>query len=1193
MVLVAGACVGVSPTSALDLSKLPPPAAHKIDFGKEIQPILENACLKCHGNDKPKGRFMLDTREHALKGGNGGPAIISGSSADSPLIHFVARLVEDSEMPPDGKGEPLTPEQIGLLRAWIDQGVNWPSQMVLRASHPPQPTTQNPQPAAALPPPATRQVDFVKDIQPIFSKHCYSCHGPQKQEAEFRLDAKEIAFKGGELGPAIVPGNSAESLLIHAVAGTKPDLTMPMKGERLTAAQVGVLRAWIDQGAVWPDSASVKIQDKRDHWAFKPPIRPAVPDPKNTKWPHNPIDHFVLARLDGEKLKPSREADRVTLIRRLSLDLTGLPPTLREVDEFLADRAPDAYERLVERMLASPHYGERWARVWLDLARYADTNGYEKDKPRSIWPYRDWVINALNRDLPFDQFAIEQLAGDLLPDATREQRIATGFLRNSMMNQEGGIEPEQFRVEALIDRIDTVGKAFLGLTIACAQCHNHKYDPISQKEYYQLYAFLNNDDEAFLEVPAPEHEKRRASIHAKVRALEAAAMKATTNLAEQMAEWEKSITNPTREWVTLDPIEWQNFATKFEKQEDGSLLGGGDLQPGGVMRVWADTQLTNITGLRLDALTDPNLIYGGPGVLGKGSFIVKEFTVEAYARHEPAVTNQIKFRRAEANLEAAGFSITNAIDGKTDVGGWTPATTPERRNEDHHAVFECDEPFGFPGGTRMLITIHQLFKPEEKNRDTDKDTKLECHMLGRLRLSVTTGSGPLKADPLTPAQRKLLAVPAAERTPRQQQELFSVFRRSSSAFAELNKKIDQAFADWPYPPTTMVLQERPASRKTHVFRRGDPQRPGELVQADVPSVLHDFPENAPRNRLGFARWIVDRRSPTTARVIVNQLWQAYFGEGLVSTPEDFGTRVETPSHPELLDWLAVELMEPSLVELSNRSSVEPAGNGNGNGNDSMDPSFNVSTLPPWSLKHIHRLIVTSATYRQSSRITPELYEKDQYNRLLARAPRLRVEGEAVQDIALAVSGLLNSKIGGPSVYPPIPESVGDTVYGGFRWPESKGEDRYRRGLYTFAKRSLPFPTLAAFDAPSGEFSCPRRPRSNTPLQALTTLNEKTYVEAAQAMALRVMKEGGPNEKARAAYAFRLATGRKPTSAEAGRLLQFWREHYAHFENQTAAAVKVAVPDINAMPEDVNLHKAAAWAMVARVILNLDETITKE
>ena len=1016
---------------------------------------------------------------------------------------------------------------------------------------------------AKLPPAANRPVDFVKDVQPILAQHCYSCHGPEKQKADLRWDDRTSALASSDKGPHLVAGKSAESRMIHLVAGLEPDAIMPPKGEPLTAAEVGLLRAWIDQGANWPQTGESPEAKKRSHWAFKVPVRPTLPEVKNRKWPLNPIDNFILAQLEKERLKPSPEADRVTLIRRLTLDLTGLPPTIAEVDAFLADTKPGAYERLVDRLLASPHYGEKWARHWLDLARYADTNGYEKDRPRSIWPYRDWVIAALNRDLPYNQFVIEQLAGDLLPQASREQIIATGFLRNSMQNQEGGIEPEQFRVEALIDRMDTVGKSLLGLTINCAQCHIHKYDPISQKEYYQLYAFLNNDDEAFLEVPTAKHEEKRQEILSKVAKLEAAAMEADTNLAERMAVWEKEITPVPDDWMVLDPVEWHNFASKFEKQPDRSLLGGGDLQPGAFLKVWVDTELTNITGFRLEALTNANIPYQGPGMAGKGEFLIREFTVEAYARNNPTVTNKVKFVRAAASAEAPGFSVTNAIDGNTEKGGWSPSATPDHRNRNHVAVFQCAEPVGFPGGTRLLIELHQKFE-KDKDADGDKDSRLTSHTLGCVRLSATTNSAALVADPLPVAHRQILATPAARRTPQQQQALFGVFRLANTNFAALHTNIANAFSNWPYPPTTMVLQQREAPRVTRLFKRGDMLRPGEVVQPDVPSVLNPLPPDAPRNRLGFAHWIVDPGSPTTARVAANRAWMIFFGQGLVTTPEDFGTRVEAPSHPELLDWLACEFMQPSDA-----------------------------ARPAWSLKQLHRLIVTAATYRQSSRVKPAWYAKDQFNKLLARAPRLRVEGEGVQDLALAASGLLNRKIGGPSVYPPIPGNVGDTVYGGFKWPESKGEDRYRRGLYTFWKRSLPFPSLAAFDAPSGETACPRRTRSNTPLQALTTLNERTFVEAAQAMGLRVLKEGGKDNRSKIIYAFRLATGRNPSLDEVGKLLKFWEEQYDYFENRTADALEVAVPDLKSVPKEVNLHRVAAWAMVSRTLLNLDETVTKE
>jgi hypothetical protein len=1014
--------------------------------------------------------------------------------------------------------------------------------------------------AAELPPPAKRKIDFVKDIQPILENRCYECHSAQKHKAELRWDVKKLALKGGESGPAIIPGKSAESRMVQLVSGMNPDLVMPQKGERLAPEQIGLLRAWIDQGANWPDGVDkVGYTDPKDHWAFKSPVRPREPVVRNKAWARNAIDKFILAKLETESLAPSPEADRATLIRRLSLDLTGLPPKIEEIDRFLADTSDRAYEDLVERLLSSPHYGECWGRHWLDVARYADSNGFEKDATRSIWPYRDWVIKAFNRDLPFDQFTIEQLAGDLLPEPTLEQRVATGFLRNSMMKQEGGIEPEQFRVETIIDRMDAVGRAWLGLTIACAQCHNHKYDPISQKEYYQLFAFLNNDNEPSIEVPTPEQRKKRDEITNKVRSMIDQAISDTPDLDEKMSEWEKSIANAAGNWTVLAPSEWLNFATKYEKQSDGSLLGGGDVKPGAVTHIWVDTTLTNITGFCVEAMMHPNLPYGGPGLVAKGSWLLKEFTAEAYAITNATVTNKIVFRRALADMEAPGFSVTNAIDGNTEKGGWTAATVPVRRNSEHRAVFECAEPIrGFPGGTRLKFAVYQKHSNGDgHNGVVDTESKLDCHTFGHFRISATTEPAPLTVDPLTKEQRALLTR-TASRTGEEKRQLFDVYRFHATNFAKLNKEIDNTLTNWVYAPTTLALQPRAEPRPAHIFKRGDWQRPGPEVSPDTPAILHPFPKDAPRSRLGFAKWLVDRKNPTTARAIVNRIWQVYFGQGLVTTPEDFGTRVDAPSHPELLDWLACEFMDSG-----------------------------------WSFKRIHGLITQSATYRQSSKVTPELYAKDPYNRLLARGPRFRVEAETVQDIALAASGLLNPKVGGPSVRPPIPSSVGDTVYGGFAWPESTGEDRYRRGMYTFWKRSLPFPSLLAFDAPPAETACTRRVRSNTPLQALTTLNEKTFVEAAQAMGLRIMKQGGDDDRHRATYAFRLSTGRTPSEPELQSVVSFYDEQFRYFEDRTSDALKVGSISQTNIPPNVNLHKVAAWAMVTRALLNLDETITKE
>ncbi len=1138
-------CCGATAALAavIDPARLPQAATGAVDFVRDVQPIFERSCLKCHSGERPKGKFALTTRQNALKSGQDQVDIIPDNSAKSPLIHFVARVILDSEMPPTDKGQPLTPAQVGLLRAWIDQGAQWPADLVLGGPL----ATKHELSTNSLPPAASRPVDFAKDIQPIFAQNCYGCHGPKRQESQVRWDNKEIALQGGERGPDIIPGKSAESRMIHLVGGLEPDLIMPLKGTLLTPAQVGLLRAWIDQGASWPESASTKVPNPRNHWAFKPPLRPAVPSVKNKKWPRNPIDNFVLARLESKKLAPSPEADRRTLIRRLNLDLTGLPPSLAEVESFVADRSPDACEKLVERLLASPHYGERWARHWLDAAQYADSNGYEKDLARSIYPYRDWVIEAYNNNMPFDQFAIDQLAGDLLTQATLDDKIGTGFLRNSMLNEEGGVDPEQFRIESIIERMDVMGKAFLGLTINCCQCHNHKYDPFSQKEYYRLFAFLNNDDEPQMEVPSKYDQPERAAIQHKIAAMEDDLLAQFPDIPKKMAAWEDEMKALTRDWTVLEPASYYgSVGAKFTKLDDHSLLAAGSVPPFSEYTVTAKTDLTNITGFRLEALTDPNLPASGPGRAKNGNFVLTEFAVEAAPATNNAKTNAVPLQNATADFAQTDFPVAAAIDGiTTNKTGWAVEDLPGRRNRDRQAVFEAKTPLGFEGGTLLKFTLNQTFGTE--------------HTIGRFRLSVTTGPRPLRADPLTRHARELLSVPAESRTHEQERELFGFYRLTDARFAEANKKMDEEQAKWPPAPTTLVLKARDEPRQTHIFKRGDWQKPGPLVTPGVPAILNPLPKDAPLNRLTLAKWLVDRKNPTVARVIVNRIWQDYFGRGLVGTSEDFGTQGDLPTHPQLLDWLAVEFIDSG-----------------------------------WNVKHIQRLIAESAAYRQSSVISPRLWELDQYNEFLARGPRARVEAEIIHDIALSASGLLNGKIGGPSVYPPIPDGVMTLGYGApMAWENKNKADNYRRAMYTFEKRSVPYPALQVFDAPTGESACPRRVRSNTPLQALTTLNDPIFMEAAQALALRVWKDGGKDDRSRINYAFEICTGRKPRPRETAALSSLLQESEDLFENQTTRAVLVASPDPKNPPPDVNLHKVAAWTMVSRVLLNMDETITKE
>jgi mono/diheme cytochrome c family protein len=814
---------------------------------------------------------------------------------------------------------------------------------------------------------AAEPIDYARDVKPVLARHCYGCHGPEKQRSGLRLDTCAAALKGGNNGPAIVPGKSSSSRIIQAITATDDVPVMPPKEPRLTTAEIVLLRAWIDAGAPAPaDEVGAQTASKSKHWAFQPPLRPTPPAVNNTAWVRNPIDRFILARLEKEGIAPSPEAGRATLIRRLSLDLLGLPPTDDEVASFAHDDRPDAYERLVDHLLASPHYGERWGRFWLDVARYADSNGYSIDAPRSIWPYRDWVINALNRDMPFDQFTIEQIAGDLLPNATVEQKIATGFHRNTMINQEGGINVEQFRVDSVVDRINTTGTVFLGLTVGCCQCHDHKYDPITQREYYELFAFLNNVDEPTLELPTAEQLRQRDEVRAR-------------------------------------------FAEK-EKQLH---------------------QLDTTTPAQVDA--------------------------------------------------------------------WEHRLTPEEKAQ-------------LPANIQAILAIAENgrdAKQKEALAATFRKTDEVRHVVGGL------------ADPL-PFLRAAHAVAARQRTEWQRQ------------ITELKKRDPQIVS-------TLVVQERKTPRPTHVLLGGDFIRPGVAVTPGIPSALHPLPGGSTSaNRLDLARWLVDPANPLTPRVTMNRLWQNHFGLGLVETDNDFGTQGTPPSHPELLDWLATEFLARG-----------------------------------GSLKAMHRLIVTSATYRQSSRTRPDLANLDPRNRLLARQSRLRLEAEVVRDVALAASGLLSPKMGGPSVFPPQPEGVYRFTQVPREWKPSAGPDRYRRGLYTYFWRSAPYPALLVFDAPESNTTCTRRNRSNTPLQALTLLNDQAFYEFAQALARRVLAEAQPDEQSRLRLAFRLCMARPPSPLEEARLLQL-------LTSQDAL-----------LSADGDAHSFAAWTTVARVLLNLDEFITRE
>ncbi len=1015
-------------------------------------------------------------------------------------------------------------------------------------------------------------VDFARDIRPILAKSCYGCHGPKQRKSDLRLDDKAAALRGGAEGPVILPGKGAESPLVARVASDDPEQVMPPKGEKLTPGQVGILRAWIDHGADWP-SEFAKAEPST-HWAFAPPVRPEPPKVQDPAWVRNPIDRFVLARLEAEKRKPAPEADKTTLIRRLSLDLVGLPPTVEEVDRFLADDTPGAYDALVNRLLASPHYGERWGRHWLDTARYADSDGFEKDKPRHIWFYRNWVIDAFNRDLPYNQFIVEQIAGDLLPDRTQDQLVATGFLRNSMQNEEGGVDPEQFRMEAMFDRMDAIGKGILGLTIQCAQCHDHKYDPTSQEDYFRLFAFLNNDDEPTRVVYNPEQQRKVADVRRRIGEIEAHLRESTPDWRDRMDRWADSQGAVAVVKWTVVQAPFEDISTGGQKYlllEDGSYRAAGYAPTKHTAKVTVKVALPKITAFRLELINDANLPASGPGRSFKGTCDLTEFGVEAAPLKTPDKRAKVKLAKATADFEQPETPLESIFEDKSnrkrvvgpaafaiddkDETAWGMDAGAGRRNVPRQAVFVAESPIANPEGTELTFALAQ-------NHGGWNSDDLQSANLGRFRLAVTDADN-ATADPLPARVRAILAVARDARSPAQVAALFSHWRTTVPEWKAENDRIETLWNEHPEGATTLVLQARDDPRKTSILKRGDFLKPGRAVTPGVPAFLHSLPPDAPPSRLTLARWLVDPASPTTARALVNRAWQAYFGTGLVATSEDFGMQAEAPSHPELLDWLAREFIDGG-----------------------------------WSLKALHRTIVGSAAYRQSSKVDPEQLTQDPYNRLIGRGSRLRVDGEVVRDIQLAASGLLNPAIGGRSVMPPAPAFLFQppASYSPFPWVEETGPDRYRRAVYTWRRRSTPYPMLAVFDVPEGNTSCVRRTRSNTPIQALMTLNETLAMEAARALARRALADGGTTDTDRIAYAFRRCVGRVPTDSERAVLTKLLDKQAKRFAEGWANAWETATGKAEKpadIPGGANPTQLAAYTVIARVLLNLDETITRE
>jgi mono/diheme cytochrome c family protein len=1004
---------------------------------------------------------------------------------------------------------------------------------------------------------ADTRVDFFHEVQPIFIKRCYECHGPDKQKSDLRLDRKADAFKGGKSGKLVlVPGKSAESELIARVTAADPDDAMPSKGERLTDAQIQVLRRWIDEGANWPE--------EQKHWAFIKPVRPALPMVQKDGWARNPIDRFILARLEQDKLAPSPEADRNVLIRRLSLDLTGLPPTLEEVDAFLKDGSEQAYEKVVDRLLASPHYGEQVARWWLDLARYADSNGYQVDLTRSMWPYRDWLIRAFNRNLPFDQFTIEQLAGDLLPNATLEQKIATGFNRNTKTNDEGGGDDEEYRTKAVKDRVATTATTWLGLTMMCAECHTHKYDPITHEDYYRFYGIFNNTadrgngNEPSMAVPAPSTQSRTVYLHARLAALRTELAAAEKRLAAEQAVWEREMAGRTNVWIPLNLTKAiSTGGATLTNLPDASILATGGNPMYDTYLIEVETDLPEVTAVLLEVLPDPSLPKNGPGRWDRtGNFILDEMSLTATMKSGDKPVS-VFFRTATADWEQEYYRAEHAVDHNAKTG-W--AIGP-RFGERHFLIAELAEPLHLKQGAKLGFR----FDSYHGNN----------HIIGRLRLSVTAERDSLRLWPVPGAVAEVLAKASGERTTEEQGMATAHYRTVSPTIRSLEREIirlnehEKELANAKY--TTLVMKEIAAPRTNYVQVRGNFLEHGKEVTPGVPAALPQLPPGETANRLGLARWLVNSENPLTARVTVNRLWERIFGTGLVKTSEDFGKQGEAPSHPELLDWLACEF---------------------------RDGAAHDSAVKAWDVKHILKLIVMSATYRQSAATDDERLQKDLYNRLLARGPRYRLDAELIRDQALAVSGLLNPEIGGPSVYPvQVPNLWKELGFlrpeiGMDEWPTSDGPELYRRGLYTFWRRVCTYPGFATFDAPTRELCTSRRPRANTPLQALAALNDPTLLEAARVLAQRILLHGGAEPEQQVDYAFRLCLARPPTPDESKRLVKLYEQQLHGFELDNGAAEKLIRQGSAERPAGLDVRKLAAWMMVGNVLLNLDETLTK-
>ncbi|MBL8793401.1 MAG: DUF1553 domain-containing protein [Planctomycetia bacterium] len=1037
--------------------------------------------------------------------------------------------------------------------------------------------------------PLPQTVEFNRDIRPILSDTCFHCHGPDKakRKANLRLDTEEGAR--ADLGGyhALTPGNPAKSELLQRLLANDDEGRMPPKelGRPLTERQIQLVRRWIEQGAKW-----------EKHWAFLPPQR-RVP-PSGGVWSRNPIDGFIRARLEHDGLQPSSEADRTTLVRRVTLDLTGLPPTPAEVDAALQDASPDWYETVVARLLASPRYGERMAVRWLDAARYADSNGYQDDGERYMWRWRDWVIDAFNRNMPFDQFTVEQIAGDLLPNATLEQKIATGFNRNHRINAEGGIIPEEYAVEYVADRLETTATVWLGLTLTCTRCHDHKYDPIKQSEFYQLFAYFNNVPESgrgfkygnsppYMKAPTPDQQAQLQAADAKVAQAEARFRKLGDAIAQAQGEWEKKLTAQMpftpEQRKALDWTVVRELLAHYPLDGNAINRAGGD-RPASPGTEFRDGQASFIDGKLHQAADFDGRRFIDAGDTADFGFDDR-FTIAAWVYPQGERGGTIVSRMADG-ARAKGYNLA-LVNGKVQfnlVVRWLDdALRVESENKLapnrwHHVLASYDGKKA-ASGVRIAIdgqpaklhvhldALNQTFQIKEPLRIGAGGGK-EGRFHGRIddlriyRDVLTAAEARIVAQPTAIAD--ILAIPSPQRSEADAHKLRGCFlelhapaamRQARNDWLNAQKSRERLLERF---PDTMVMDELPTPRATFVLIRGEYDKRGEKVTAGVPAVLQPLPSGVPNNRLGFARWLVDPKNPLTARVTVNRFWQHYFGTGLVKTVDDFGSQGEWPSHPELLDWLATEFVRTG-----------------------------------WDVKRLQELIVTSATYRQSSKVTKALLEKDPENRLLARGPRLRLSAETIRDQALAAGGLLVERVGGPSVKPYQPAGLWKELSGGKDYEPDRGQKLYRRSLYTFWKRTVTPPGMLTFDASMRETCVVRETRTNTPLQALNLMNDVTYVEASRVLAQRIMTEAGPTPTERLTLAFRLLTGRAPKEAEL-RILQAGYEHQLQaFRADPAAAQKLVRAGEYPRDERLDVSELAAYTAQAGLIMNLDEAITKE